>query len=238
VPRLGVYITSHNNPLFLRFCVLQVLAQTVQPHLLVIHENNHETSYLWAANDLLAQAHAQGMKVIAIHNQRINRVQDWHLIAIQKLIEEQCDYYFKFDHDDIYFRNHIERLTEVLDLGYDFVINKTAGRLILTPGQPYRYEPNIDFGKIHGPGGMSASLAFTRKFAMTNVIDLQEANSSKVWEDDITARQTMPKYEGKTVWITSDAPTTCYVSYGGNVSSAHWACLEWAKRNKHLFMND
>jgi hypothetical protein len=237
VPKLGVYLTTYNNPMFFRMAVLQVLAQTIRPHVLVIHENNHANSYLWSANDLLRSAQAQGMEIFTIHNPKIERVQDWYLFPIQKLIEENCDYLFKFDHDDIYYSNHIESLSAVLDSGYEFAINRNSGRLILKPGQPHTYDQNVDFSTTHGPGGMSPSMAFTRRFAISNVKDLQEAPGN-IWEDDITARQTMPRFDGKIAWVSSDSPTACYVCYGGNQSSPHWACMEWARNNKHLFMND
>ncbi len=236
--KIGAYITTHNNPLFLRFALLQVLAQTTRPNVVAIHQNNHHPSYLWAVGDLIGPAQRDGMQFLNLESPHLDRVQDWYLIPIRVLIDQGCDYFFKCDHDDIYYNFHIARLLQALQSGFDFVINRNAGRLVLAPGKPYEYLPSADFSETHAPGGMSGSWAFTRAFAIQNVHDLAAAPTDRCWEDQITAWETLPRFEGKISRIESDAPSTCYVSYGGNVSSAHWACLEWARANKHLFMND
>ena len=233
--RIGGYVAAHNNPLFLRLTLLQILAQTVKPHVVAVHQNNHYTDYLWAVEDLIPVAQVQGIQVINIHNPQAPRPREWFAVPIRRLLDEGCDYFFKFDHDDIYYSNHVARLLEFLTAGYDYVINKVVGKLVLAPGKPYDYDPHCDFGQIHSPGGMSGSVAFSRRFAIQNLRDLESETSGMDWEDNITTQKTLSSFAGNVMRLTDQKPTTCYVAYGGNASSAHWACFEWCKQNRHLF---
>lgn len=220
--KIGAYVTANNNPLFLRFTILQMLAQTLKPHVIVIHQNNHTPEYSWVVADLLEQAKSLGIKVVLIYNESVPIAIDWYIIPLQALIVEGCEYFLRFEQDDIYYDFHAQTAIDQLKQGHDFVITRKVGLLKLPKKSPYTYQALTDFAPIHAPGGMSGSIAFTRNFAVQNVADLVSARDKNIWEDQVTAHDTMPKFAGRICIIDDGNPSVCYVAHGANASVAHW----------------
>lgn len=220
--KIGAYITANNNPSFLRHAFLQILAQTLKPHVVVIHQNNHTPEYSWVIADLLKQAENLGIKVVQIYNESVPVAIDWYIVPIQALIVEGCEYFVRFEQDDIYFDFHVEKAVAQLKQGYDFVVTRKVGLLRLPKKSPYSYDSLVDFGPIHAPGGMSGSIVFTRAFAVQNIADLIASRHENTWEDQITTKKTMLKFEGRICIIEDNHPSCCYVAHGANASVAHW----------------
>jgi hypothetical protein len=220
--KIGAFISTHNSPLFLRFCFLQILQQTVLPHHIVIFENNHSPSYAWVLDDLMPLATERNITVQFIHTELGSVSCDWYSVPLKQLLADGCDYFFPFDHDDIYAREHIATMLEKLEQGADFVINRKAGIICLHRKKNYDFRPAYDFTDLHAPKGMSGSAAFSRAFAIENAADYERCRNDGLWNDQVLARETMPKFSATTCFIDADRPTTQYVVHGANMSSAHW----------------
>ena len=222
INRIGAYITSHNQPLFLRMSMLQILAQTLKPQVIVIHQNNHTPEYSWVIADLIRQAEQQGIKTINIVNNNLPESHDWYLVPLQALIDEGCDIFVRIEQDDIYYDHHVATAAQLVIDGADLVITRHVGLLKLPKKSPYSYQPLMDFSQIHAGGGMSGSMVCSRKFVEANIADIRSYREPGLWEDQITARHTAPRFTATTHVLSTDNPSTCYVAHGNNASSAHW----------------
>jgi hypothetical protein len=147
---------------------------------------------------------------------------------LEFLLADNCDYFFWGDHDDLYFRAHVEECLVELR-GTDFTIANSCG-VLFTGKNKYKYNKPAKFS-AHAPGGMSSSMAFNRKFATMLAADIKQdlfINKKYYWTDNIVAFETMPKFR----LCSSPRITTTYHSHEGTVSSCHWvetALTETAK---------
>lgn len=203
--------------------MLQLAQQTVLPQVIAIHQNNSEHPYSWAAKDVIKRLMAQGVKFEAKFTKGPIHHPDYHIWPLSKLIDHDCDVYMKLDHDDFFYDFHIERLTSFLKDDYEMVINKTAHYLTLPFMQDFRFQAEVDFGRINPLGGMSDACCFTKKFAEEYLRDLQSANAGAA--DDVVMIKTRKKF--KTLQIDIE-PTACWVSHWTNDSSALLVADEYA----------
>lgn len=231
VMMIGVYLPSHNNPCFLRMALLQLLIQTRPPDLVVFHINGDERDYSWAIEDLLRGGHFRSSRIIKHFSAGKLPEPQWQLVPLRTLVQRNCDVFFKFDHDDIYYSRHIERMIEPL-AECDWVAQRHLPLLTIPPmGASYKYEPRTDFTKINPLGASASSCCFNRRFASTYVHALEAAAGTP---DDVVMGVVLRSFRKRVVSFAE--PTCCYVAHGGNVSSASMAVEEW--RRQHLALLD
>jgi len=208
--KVGVMIPTYKRPDLLRQAVLQWAVQTVKPDVLCIHQNGEGDSYEWVIEDLKSLIN---IKFIHVPSQTKQHM--WYALPLSHLLAEQCDVYLWADHDDIYYRNHVETKIAQLE-GHDLTVSEVCGVLFLDHKE-YKYAEPTTFHN-HAPGGMSSSMAFNRKFAESLLMDLL-SDTTHYYSDNVLAFVTMPKHNNH---ITKDQ-TTVYVSHKGSHSSHHWA---------------
>lgn len=202
-------IPTYKRPDLLRQAVLQWIVQTVKPDVLCINQNGSEESYEWVVEDLKPLINIRWIHVPTSIKQHY-----WYAYPLSQLLLDKCDVFLWADHDDIYYRDHIEKKLKAL-AGHDITLSDTCGVLYLKP-QDYKYQPPEKF-TAHAPGGMTSSIAFNRKFAVALLDDLVH-DTQHYYSDNVMAFTTMPKFDKN---VTQDV-TTVYVSHKGSHSSGHW----------------
>lgn len=210
--RIGVMIPTYNRPDFLRACVAQWCLQTIRPNVICVHQNGSPESYEWCVDDMKSLCNIQWLHTPSQLDQHF-----WYLTPLQHLLNSGCDYFFWSDHDDIYFRDHVEKCLQELRTS-DITISRDC-RLLHVKKNNYKYLSKITFN-VHAPGGMSSSMAFTRQFAVALRNDLKRDLSTKqhAFTDEVLARETMPRFR-----VSRNANrTTMYVNHENTVSSSHW----------------
>jgi hypothetical protein len=207
--KVGVMIPTYNRPDLLRACVLQFAAQSRVPDVICVHQNGVSDSYRWAVEDLRLP-----LQLAWLHTAVQLPQHQWYSIPLKFLIEQGCSHVFWADHDDLYFRDHVEKgLADLQD--FDFSVSPRCG-LLFTRGADYRYSPEVHFTS-HAPGGMNATMCFNRRFAKVLLADI-EADAANQYTDNVVAKVTMPKFRCK----VSDRLTAVYHSHGGAVTSNDW----------------
>jgi hypothetical protein len=225
---IGAYFGTTKNPYLLRCTLLQLLNQTIKPNLIVIHDNNSKVKNEWVIEDIVKDQRNKDVEIVYLHTEAPEKFQEWVRIPLNYLVERKCKYFFKVDHDDIYFNNHIESILPHLRIGYDLVVQTHAGFLTLKPKQEPEYVKDYNFSLISPLKGLSSGYAHSLNFAKELNKDMLE--SSYTYEDVIVGNITIPKFP-KIRKIQLENPTACYVCYGGNVSTSEWACKEWTREN-------
>jgi hypothetical protein len=216
--KFGVYMATHNNPMFLRLALLQMEQQYLRPDVLSIHQNGHEEDAMWAVRDVVPQLEQAGMKIRNIHSPFKMPFPFFHMMALEPLIEEDCDVILKWDHDDIYYPDHNAKLVhEFEERNVDVVLNTRAEVLILTTKRDYIHATNVDFGKINPTGGMSNCMVFSKDFAKALVARMRERSGKA---DDVVMTELLSEFRVEKIVMP---PTACYVSHGRNTSTPHWA---------------
>jgi hypothetical protein len=213
--RVGVMIPTFRRPDLARAAVLQWLAQSLPPALVCVHQNGSAESYEWCVQDLKALKAPQDLQAIEwIHTPHALPQRDWYLRPLQRLLEHGCTHFFWADHDDLYLRDHAERCVAELRKA-DFTVASNCGVLTLRDDD-YRYEPDSQF-TAHATGGMSSSMAFTRRLAEQLAADL-ERDTTTHYADNVLALATLPRFTRH----VSPRRTTVYVSHKGSLTSADW----------------
>ena len=202
-------IPTYRRPDLLRRAVLQWIVQTKKPDVLCVHQNGSEESYEWAVHDLKHLINIQW-----VHTPKEMPQHFWYLIPLSVLLNHECDVFLWADHDDIYYTNHVETVLKCLD-GYDITLSDTCG-VLYVEDKNYKYQKPEKFS-AHAPGGMSSSIAFTRKFAVGLQLDLLK-DKEHYYSDNVLAFITMPRHQKN---VTSNS-TTVYVAHAGSHTSAHW----------------
>ncbi len=208
--KIGVLLPTFVRPDFVRSVVIQLLAQSVPPELICVHQNGTEISYDWCVKDLNRQ------QVRWLHSPEKLPQSEWYSRPLSFLIEEECTHFFWVDHDDMYFSNHIQEGMDTLNQGFDFSVNFYAGLLKMKPPR-YFYKANYPF-TAHGPGGMSSSMCFNRAFAHGLLEDLLKF-PEVFYADNILTLHTMPRFR---CHVSQSQPTTVYVCHENTVSSSSW----------------
>jgi len=208
--KVGVIIPTYKRPDLLRQAVLQWIVQTVKPDVLCINQNGSEESYEWVIEDLKPLIEIKWIHVPNTIKQHL-----WYALPLSQLLTEGCDVFLWADHDDIYYRDHVEKKLAALE-GYDMTLSDTCGVLFLKP-LDYRYQKPEKF-MAHAVGGMTSSTAFGKSFALALMLDLV-SDEQHYYSDNVLAFTTMPKHN---IHVTQDV-TTVYVSHKGAHSSGHWA---------------
>ena len=208
--KVGVMTPTYNRPDCIRATLLQMAAQTRPPDIVCVHQNGHPDSYEWCILDLTLP-----FDLIWLHTPEKVRQHEWYSRPLRRLLDEGCTHFFWADHDDTYLEGHVEQ--SLADLAEaDFRISRYADVLYLD-GKRMVWRRRVDFSKVHGPGGMSASMAFTRPFAERLLTEL-EADTENHYSDNVLSKKVQPHFR----CFASDEITTRYMCHPGTVSSSHW----------------
>jgi hypothetical protein len=221
MPKLGVYVASYNQPVFLRHCLLQIAAQTRLPDVLSVHENANPRSYLNMVEDVLQILHDKGVTIRYKHSAYPYSMPLYFCWPIEKLIEEGAGLIQKIDVDDIIYTTHLqmqETLGEALSEDQHYALNPNSGLLVIPHNGSYRHNPSVDFSIWNPTGAHPNNIIFTHVLAKEFVVEL--GKHSLMNDDAVLAEFVMPNFKGLTV---PGKPTSCFVAHGRNVSVAHWA---------------
>jgi hypothetical protein len=216
--KLGVYIATHNNPMFLRLALLQLEAQTVRPDMLAIHENGHpfQTADL-ISRDVLRRL-SQTTQIMFDHTEAGLAHPYFHYLPLKRLVHTgRCDLYTKWDHDDIFYETHLEELAAVAK-DYPWIGKRRADILVLNQKQ-YVFKQNREF-TWNPLGGMSDTFMFNHDVANWYLSDMLERAGKNEADDWILHKYTLPRFPQGI--MLNHPPTTCYVSHGRNDSTSHW----------------
>jgi len=222
---IGVFLASHNNPMFLRLALLQLEAQTVLPTVLAIHDNGHNDRALPLVGDVYRRLLSKGVTVLYDHNPPGMCHPFFHYLPLKRLVDNgRCDVYTKWDHDDLFYEDHLESLvtrmrkTLVMPPDLDWIGKRRADVLVLRE-PAYLFKQNREF-TWNPLGGMSDTFMFNDKVAREYLQDMLDRAGTKEADDWILHKYTLPKFP-QGVMLDS-RPTTCYVSHGRNDSTRHW----------------
>lgn len=255
--KLGLYVACNNNPVFLRTTLLQLEAQTLLPNLVAIHENGHADMAisLCMCHEVVLRLQNKGVEFIHDHSpDNLGRPFN-HYLPLKRLVDRGCNYYTKWDHDDIFYENHLRDLVDSVKAevrtGFDQVLRKVyfpldwrgkqnADVLILNP-KAYVYKPAVDFGLFNPLGGMSDCFIFSHNVAEQYLKDMVARAGRNEADDYILHKYTLPQFTYGSVQRDRQA-TACYVSHGRNDSTSHWvrqtpAELTGAERSGCLYNN-
>lgn len=210
--KTGIILPTCGRPNHLRNAILQIQHQSTTPDLVVVHQNGIGESYEWIIKDLTLDFHVQWIHTPTI----VDSAHMWYLPPLITLVNLECDFYFWFDHDDIYFSNHLSEGIEILKTN-DICINKFSGLLILNK-IPTIYN-SVELP--HSTGGMASSLCFNRKFAEHLVLEIEKeikkGDLACPYPDQIVGKL-MHQYR-----IGHPAkPTAMYVAHKETQSSHSW----------------
>jgi glycosyltransferase involved in cell wall biosynthesis len=207
--KAGVFIPTYNRPDLLRSCVAQWLLQSRPPDVICIHQNGSKDAYQWCIEDL-----SDRCEIIWIHTPEKIPQHQWYIPPLEALIVKECTHFFWSDDDDLYSSAHISTCLAELSFA-DFRVAEFCSVLYVKERR-YDYQPSVRFD-VHGPGGMSSSMAFNRRFAKALVEDLT-ADREYFYSDNVLALVTMPKFSV----YRSNKNTCTYKCHSGTVSSCHW----------------
>lgn len=212
--RVGVFVPTYKRPDLIRACVLQWALQSRQPDMIAIHQNGSPESYEWAISDI-----KEIQPCVWLHTAEKIPPVEWYRRPLAALIDAGCTHFFWADHDDIYLRHHVRTRLDELD-HCEFAISDRASILFQTP-HAYRFQPRVNFVS-HPAGGMSASMAFTREFALALHQDFLD-HPDMPYADHVTSSITRHKFPGH----ISKQQTTVYVSHAGSITSEAWLQAEF-----------
>lgn len=207
--KIGVFIPTSGRPDFVRHTLLQMCIQKKLPDIVCVHQNGNPMSYEHIISDIQFPFQVKWIHTIESLNQH-----NWYSIPLKYLIENECEYYFWMDHDDIYLSNHIQNSIDELK-DYDFRVSNYSNMLAVDK-YDYKYDLNVRF-HVHAAKGMSSSMAFNKKFAVTALNDI-ENNIEYHYTDQIIASKTMKDFK----CLNSDVLSTTYVVHRGSTTSKTW----------------
>jgi hypothetical protein len=219
--KFGVYLPTHNNPVYLRHCLLQVLNQDVLPDYLAIFENGHSRSYEWAIGDVLESLKQAGVTCMHGHTGLKVMQPEFCRIPLERLFNEAgCDLFAMLASDDIIYSGHFASMVASIQEFGDRVRwtgNLSSQLLVLPREGNYKYNPRVNFAKWNPTGAQPNTIIFDRAVAWDY---LGELNRSSNQPDDVVLSRVLARFPGK---ILDNKPQVCYVCHGKNTSTAHWA---------------
>lgn len=207
--KVGVFLPTFNRPDLVRACVLQWMVQSRCPDIIVIHQNGSPESYEWAVADL-----KELMPIEWLFTPEKLPPVEWYRRPLQRLIELDCTHFFWADHDDLYWRQHIETRLDELDSCDLSLSNRNS--ILYHRGGEFQFQRRVQFVS-HPAGGMSASMAFNRSFAQALHQDFLD-HPELEYADCAVSEYTAPRFRR----LISNQQTTVYVSHEGSQTSATW----------------
>lgn len=207
--KIGCFIPTSGRPDFIRNTLLQLCSQKITPDIVCVHQNGNKESYEYIVSDIDFPFQLKWIFTPEIISQH-----KWYSVPLKYLIDNDCEYYFWMDHDDIYLSNHIQDSIKELQ-EYDFRISDFSNMLAVDCYK-YNFISNTRFF-VHAPKGMSSSMGFNRNFAIKALNDI-EINTTHHYTDEIIAFETMKDFK----CLHSNILTTTYVIHRGSVTSKEW----------------
>jgi hypothetical protein len=217
---LGVYLATHGSPTFLRLSLLQMYTQTRLPDYISIFENGNVVSFKPLVLDVLNMFEELEIPVIFRHHDGKLEHPKFHHAALKELVfVDAVDLFTKFDHDDLFYRDHLESL--VRELGdNDAAVNQFGEAAHCARGEEPFIKPLMSFEHVNPTGGMSDCVIFNRAVAETYIKDMEEAPPG-LEDDYILGKITLgnPSFNVRRYKAT---PTACYITHGNNDSQIKW----------------
>jgi len=221
--KIGIFTPTASRPYMVRCAALQFQNQTRIPDIVCFHQNGRENtkSYEHFVEDI-------NINYKWIHTPYDVSVDERYSIPLKYLIDNDCDYYFYCDDDDIYYNNHIKESIDVIEKNKaDLMIRNKCDWV------KFKYEPwqsVWDFGKdtnftAHCDIGVSSSMLFNKQFAKEFVKDcdintklMREGKEFHQHTDNLIHKVTGKKFKTFVYSKTS----MCYVIHKGSTSSNAW----------------
>lgn len=214
--KLGVYF-PFNRALFGRLGMAQLLLQTRKPDYLVMCPNGHVGGLMDSLADYTAQLHGEGTHTTYVSQGVIPIGAAYRIPLTQLLGEDECQWFIKWDQDDFYRVNFLERVCGLISRAgkrHDWVA--FARNAALVEGKSARYVPYVTWSKVNPLGAASTCLAFNRRVALAYSLALLNFPSSP---DDVVLKRVLSTYEGM---IFPESAPYVHVSHGENASTKAW----------------
>lgn len=214
--KIGVYF-PFNRALFGRLGMAQLLRQTRKPDFLVMLPNGPIAKLMDSLADYTAALSGAGVDVSYISHPGISPVATLYRIPLTQLLGEDCQWFIKWDQDDIYRDNFLEQVADMVERcskQHEWVGFAKNGALV--EGKEPRYVPSVSWASVNPLGAASTCLTFNRRVAQMYSIALLRSPQTP---DDVTLAKILKTHEGMLFpWV---APYV-HVSHGANLSTAKW----------------
>lgn len=202
--------------------VCQALLQTRVPDFIAIHQNGGADDYRWAVQDLLDPA-----RYSYIYTKGSVLQPNYQLPAIKSLLLNGCDLFTKWDQDDIYYADHLEKLEDLLKSTqadaavclYGDVLEMVSNKPELVKSLTWPWNPCM---------GPSTGVLMTRPVMEDVYLRSIEANPGT--PDDIPMGKALNSGKHKVVY--GHESTLCYVVHGGNISGDLTINPDYIKQKK------
>ena len=220
--KIGIFTPTCSRPYMIRCAALQFANQTLKPNIVCFHQNgkNNQKNYEHFVKDIQLNYHW-------IHTPSEVSVDERYSIPLKYLIDQDCDYYFYCDDDDVYYNYHVQDTVRIMkDTGCDLIIRNVCDTMKFKYEQESVWDYSIDeYFTSHADIGVSSSVAFNRQFAEKFYQDCLE-NSKKMREgkdyiyhaDNIIHNVTARSF--KTIVVNNKS--MCYVIHKGSSTSNSW----------------
>jgi hypothetical protein len=221
--KIGIFTPTASRPYMVRCAALQFMNQTLKPDIVCFHQNGRENtkSYEHFVKDININYHW-------IHTPYDVSVDERYSIPLKYLVEQDCDYYFYCDDDDIYYNYHIEEtINAIQSNNCDLIVRNKCDWV------KFKYEPwqsiwdfklNDNF-TAHADIGVSSSLAFNKNFALEfikdceiNTLNMREGKDFYQHTDNLIHKVTSSNFKTYVLSKTS----MCYVIHKGSTTSNAW----------------
>jgi hypothetical protein len=223
--KVGVYLCSGPNPIFLRSIMLQLEAQRRMPEVIAVYENGSaEAAYPWCCGDIKARLYRRGVRLSYRYQVAVaNKIERFN-VPLKVLFGDGCDAFIPVGADNFFYEEHVDELVNMLG-AHDWVLN-THNEALLVRYKPRHFLYNSTGNLAWNPiGGMPDNVVFNRKFAEQYISDLDAASASNEPEDIIMGRTCC--HEGLDCAKIAGPTTCCYVSHGTNESTGFESASNW-----------
>lgn len=213
--KLGVYF-PFNRTLGGRLGMAQLLAQTSKPDHLVMCPNGEVGGLMDAHADYVALFNGKGVNVSFVAQGMVTMATAYR-VPLTQLLGEDCQWFIKWDQDDIYRPDFLERVRGLISRAgrkHDWVAFARNGALV--EGKAARYVPAVTWSIVNPLGAASTCLAFNRSVALAYSVALLNFPNSP---DDVVLKRVLNATEGM---LFPDVAPYVHVSHGENASTKAW----------------
>lgn len=218
-------IPTSGRPYMARCAALQLACQTRVPDIVCFHQNGHreQVSYERQVSDVRLSRKW-------IHTPYRVDIEEWYSKPLSWLLDDSCDAILYCDDDDVYYSDHVERTLRELD-DADLVIRNRCSVLktVYAPNDSWcEFIEDTSF-TAHADAGVSSSMAFSRRFAVQLLADLEKNLSDKrsdlphhSFPDEVVHRVTASRPEFHVRYVSAQPSTMAYVVHAGSCTSNMW----------------
>lgn len=214
--KLGVYF-PFNRALFGRLGMAQLRLQTRKPDYLVMCPNGDMGGLMDSLVDYTSAIYGEGTDVTYISQGSVPISTAYRVPLTQLLGWDDCQWFIKWDQDDMYRDNFLEKICELISRAgeqHDWVAFARNGALV--EGKAARYIPHVEWGNVNSLGAASTCLAFNRRVALAYALALLNFPNSP---DDVVLKRVLSATEGL---LSPETAPYVHVSHGENASTKAW----------------